>query len=138
MTQLTRDDNFQPATGAIDSVTGKTEDLVKDNTTGGLHVHLVGEGAISSTGINGAPVTVGTTAVEMTFSNETRSINIMSDHDNSGKIWWGLSDVDSSGNNAFGRLGPGQAVTVELDDSSNAIYAVSDTATQTVYKVALT
>lgn len=89
-------------------------------------------------GINGAPVTVGTTAVEMTFTGTTRSITLMSDADNTGKVWFGLSNVDNTGANAFGRLTPDRAVTLELNDSSAAIYAVSDTASQTVYKVALT
>ena len=81
---------------------------------------------------------MGTTAVEMTFTGTTRVISLMSDADNTGKVWWGLSDVDSSGDNALGRLTADRAVEIEFDDSSNAIFAVSDTASQVVIKVALT
>jgi len=91
----------------------------------------------SDTGIEGAPVTVGTTAVELTSTGTTRSISIQSDQDNTGKVWFGLSNVTNAGANAFGRLDPGRAVTIELDDSSNAIYAVSDTAAQKVFKMAI-
>ena len=89
-------------------------------------------GQVEGTGLNGGPVTVGTTAVEMTFTGTTQAISLMSDADNTGKIWWGLSNVDSSGNNALGRLTADREVTIELNDSSTAVYAVSDTASQTV------
>lgn len=91
-----------------------------------------------ASGTNGNKVTVGTSAVEMTFTGTTKSLSIQSDHDNAGKVWFGLSNVDDAGANAFGRLAPGQSVTLDLNDSSVAIYAVSDTAAQTVYKVCLT
>lgn len=94
--------------------------------------------SLLSNGIEGSNISVGTTAVEMTFSTATKSISIQADHDNTGKIWVGGSNVSNAGANAFARLAPGQAITVDFDDSSDAIYAVSDTAGQTVYKVALT
>ena len=62
----------------------------------------------------------------------------MSDADNTGIIWWGPSNVDNTGANAFGRLSQDSSVTIEFDDTTTAIYVVSDTASQTVYKVALT
>lgn len=113
-----------------------------DPTSRGLTVHLVGSDIsldiTETTGFNGGPVTVGTSAVEMTLTGTTQAISIQSSHDNTGIIWIGASDVDSSGNNAVGRLSPGQAVTLELNDASAAVYAVSDTASQTVFKLALT
>lgn len=90
------------------------------------------------TGINGAPVTVGTAAVELTFTGTTRAISIKSASTNTGLIWFGASGVDSSGNNAFGELTADAAVEIELDDASAAIYVVSDTSSQKVYKAALT
>ena len=90
------------------------------------------------TDLNGAPVTVGTSAVEMTFTGTPRSISIQADQDNSGDIWIGKSNIDNTGANAFGRLGPGRTVTIEFNDTTNAIYAVSDVASQKVYKMALT
>lgn len=89
------------------------------------------------TDFEGAPVTVGTTAVELTFSGTTQSIQIQADHDNSGTIWYGKSNVTNAGANAFGRLEAGEAVQFDLNDASTPVYAVSDTASQKVFKMAL-
>lgn len=115
-------------------------DISKGTQTNDVKITLDGEEVTLNTpsGINGAPVTVGTTAVEMTFTGTTKSINLMSDADNTGKIWWGPSTIDNAGANAFGRLTPDRAVTIEFDDSSTAIYCCSDTAGQKVFKVCLT
>ncbi len=91
-----------------------------------------------ATGIGGAPVTVGTTAVEMTFTGTTKVISIKSASTNTGLIWFGPSTVDNTGANAYGELTADSSVEIELDDDSAAIYAVSDVATQKVYKAALT
>ncbi len=86
----------------------------------------------------GAPVTVGTSAVKITFAGRTGVISLQSDHGNSSsKIWVGKSNVTSAGANAMARLGQGESLTIELDDNSNAVYVVSDTAAQTVFKLAL-
>jgi len=90
------------------------------------------------TGIEGSPVTVGTTAVELTFTGTTRVISIKADSGNTGKIWFGPASVDNSGNNAYGELTADSAVEIELNDVSAALYVVSDTASQKVYKAALT
>jgi len=90
------------------------------------------------TGINGGPVTVGTTPVELTFTGTTRIISIKSDSLNSGRIWFGTSNIDNAGANAFGELTADSAVEIELDDGSAAIYVASDTTAQKVYKAALT
>ncbi len=89
------------------------------------------------TDYEGAPVPVGTTEVEMIFSGTTKSIMIQSDPDNTGIIWVGKSNITNAGANAMVQLSPGQSVSINLDDSSNAIYAVSDTASQNVFKMAL-
>jgi len=110
-----------------------------DPTTKELLVKAsIGADNSAATSTNGAPVTVGTTAVELTFTGTTKVISIQSDHDNTGAIWFGASNVDNTGANALGRLAAGQAVKMTLDDASSAIYAVSDTAAQKVYKQALT
>ena len=90
-----------------------------------------------ATDFEGSPVTVGTTAVEMTFTGTTSSIMIEADVDNSGYIYVGKSNVTSDGSNSVAKLEPGASLTVELNDSSSAVYAVSDTASQTVRKLAL-
>ena len=89
-------------------------------------------------GINGAPVTVGTTAVEMTFTGDTQAIVLKSASTNTGLIWFGPSNVSNSGANAYGELTADSAASLTLDDSSAPIYCISDTATQKVYKAALT
>ena len=99
---------------------------------GALDIEIIG-----ATGFEGSPVIVGTTAVEMTFTGTTRSISIQSDQDNTGAIWIGKANVSNTGANAVCRLDPGRAVTIELDDISEAVYAVSDTTAQKVYKFAL-
>lgn len=102
---------------------------------------LVVDGTIDiteTTGINGGPVTVGTTAVEMTFTGTTQSICLKSSSTNTGRVWFGPATVDNTGANAYGELTADSAVTLELNDASAAIYCCSDTAAQTVYKVALT
>ena len=86
----------------------------------------------------GSPVTVGTTAVELTFTITTRTVSIQSDPDNTGIIWLGASNVDSSGSNAIKQLKAGDSIDLDMNDATAALYAVSNTATQTVYKLALT
>lgn len=93
---------------------------------------------VGSIGINGAPVTVGTSAVEMTFTSRTKSMFIQADHDNTGTIWVGPSTVDNAGANAFARLEAGEYINIDFDDTTIAIYAVSNAASQKVYKNALT
>ena len=89
------------------------------------------------TDFEGAPVTVGTSAVEMTFAGKTQSIKLRSSVSNTGTIYLGKSNVTNAGANAMDEILPSEDVTLELNDSSNAIYLVSDTASQTVYKIAL-
>jgi len=107
---------------------------VRVNSSGQL---VMGEASGTADDFEGGPVTVGTTAVEITFTGTPNSIQIQSDPDNTGKIWIGKSNITNSGGNAMAELSPGQALTVELNDTSNAIYAISDTASQNVFKLAL-
>ena len=91
----------------------------------------------TATDFEGGPVTVGTTAVDLTFTGATLSLLIQSDHGNSGKVWVGKANIDNTGANAMARLAPGEAITLDMDDSSNAIYAISDSVTQKIFKLAL-
>lgn len=85
----------------------------------------------------GGYVTVGTTAVELTFTAVTNTINIESKITNTGTIWIGKSNVTNTGANALFSLQAGQARSVRYDDVTNSLYAVSDTASQSVLKGAL-
>lgn len=91
-----------------------------------------------TTGFNGGPETIGTSAVELTFTGGTQAIGVQADHDNTGTVWIGPSTVDNSGANAVRRLEAGEALDIDLNDASAKVYAVSDTADQKVYKLALT
>ena len=139
MTDARRDENFVTTLIGVSSVDGETPARVYIDPADN-HVLAKSSPTISdsATDFEGAPVTVGTTAVEMTFTGTTKSIFLQSDHDNSSSnVWVGKSNVDNAGANAMARLGQGESLTIELNDSSNAIYVVSDTSSQTVFKMAL-
>lgn len=127
---------FVPAN--IDEATGNF--IIDVTQAGDVPITLDGEEVVvkSSTGVNGGPITVGTTQVEMTFTGTTKSIMIQSDPDNTGRVWFGITGVTNTGGNAFAQLEPGDAVTMDLNDVSNALYAISDTASQNVLTMALT
>ncbi len=77
-------------------------------------------------------VTVGTTAVQLSFTDVTESIIITSAITNTGIIYIGKSDVLSTGANAIAQLDISQSLTFDYNDATNALYVVSDTASQTI------
>ena len=85
----------------------------------------------------GGKVSVGTTAVEATFTGTTQSIIISADLDNTGMLYVGKSNVTNLGANAFCFLQPGEHVVLSYDDTTNAIYVVADAASQNFWKGAL-
>lgn len=82
----------------------------------------------------GGKISVGTTPVEVTLTGTTESIILRADKDNTGLIFVGKSTVDSSGNNAVTFLKAGDAIIIDYNDATNAIYVVSDTASQYFWK----
>lgn len=92
---------------------------------------------VPPTDFEGAPVIVGTTAVEITFAGDTKSIKIQSSYANFGRIYIGKSNVTSAGANATDELEPGDAVIMDLDDDTNSVWVVADIAAQRVLKKAL-
>ncbi len=138
---------------------GSTIDLAKeeaehaDITANAKKVKIVDDSGSDVTNSNPLPVTsvtnissnlegkgivsVGTTAVELTFSGVTESISIQADDSNTGVIYVGKSDVTNLGANAIVKLQPGWSVKIDYDDSTNAIYVVSDTVSQNVITGAL-
>lgn len=106
-------------------------------TAGNFKVSLEETNGYEPTQFEGGEVTVGTSAVELTFTDQTKTILIQADHDNTGSIWIGKSNVTSS-TNRMARLMAGESVTISLNDTSDPIYAVSDSAGQTVYKMGST
>ena len=138
MAQSPRGDSREVAIGAKSDIANTYVPLESNPTTKALKVDSEDSlPAKSPTGINGAPATVGTTAVAATFTGTTRVISFKSKSTNTGVIWFGPSTVDNTGANAYGELTADSAITIELDDSSADLYLVSDVAAQVVYKVAL-
>jgi hypothetical protein len=90
-----------------------------------------------TTNFEGAPVTVGTSAIAITFAGTTQAIHISSDDNNSGYIYIGKSNVTSAGANAMEKLEPGASISIDFNDTTNAIYVVSNAANQLIYKLAL-
>jgi len=77
-------------------------------------------------------ITVGTTNVEIAFTGTTESIIITAGNTNTGLIYIGKSNVTSAVANGITFLDIGESVTLDYEDSTNAIFVVSDTASQTV------
>lgn len=85
----------------------------------------------------GGIVSVGTTAVEVTFTGVTQAITIQAHPDNTGILYVGKSDVTNLGANALVLLDAGDSIELEYNDASNAVYVVSDTAAQQFIKGAV-
>jgi hypothetical protein len=140
MAQPPRGDSREVAVGFKSDVANTYVPWEGDPTEKAAYVSIKGTPSVSvasQTDFEGGPVTVGTSAVELTFSGTTVTIIIQSDPDNTGRVWVGKSNVTSAGANAMTQLEPGDGLELSLDDSSNAVYAVSDTASQNVFKMAL-
>jgi hypothetical protein len=85
----------------------------------------------------GGKISVGTTAVEVTFTGTTTTIIISADPENTGTLYVGKSDIDSSGNNSLTFLEAGEDIAIRYDDSENPIYIVASVASQNYFKGAL-
>lgn len=86
----------------------------------------------------GGKISVGTSAVEVTFTGTpTNSIIIRADRNNTGLLFIGESNVTSAGANSLTYLEAGDSVTIDYDDSDNAVYVVASVASQNFYKGAL-
>jgi len=83
-------------------------------------------------------VTVGVTAIEVTFTNRTKDISIQAASGNAGLIYGGKSNVTSAGAAAMFELSAGQSISLDYNDADNAWYIVASVADQKIYKLALT
>jgi len=106
-------------------------------TIGGQTVYRERMAVPAPISFNGGPVTVGITSVELTFIGITKVISIKAASTNTGLIFFGPSDIDNTGANALGELTADAAVEIELNDADAAVWVVSDTVAQKVYKAAL-
>jgi len=126
-------------------ITGKKASGAYDNvslTNGGnmkvsIEEYETGANPIRKNMEGGGQVSVGTSAVEVTFTGTTTSIIITADKDNSGLLFVGESNVASDGSNALTFLRATEALTIDYDDTDNAVYVVSDTTSQNFWKGAL-
>lgn len=85
----------------------------------------------------GGKVAVGLTAVEVTFTGTTRIIIIQADASNSGTLYVGKSTVTSAGANALAVLAPGDSISLNYNDASQALYVCASVAAQNFWKGAL-
>ncbi len=92
----------------------KQDELIRDTDISGEGDLVVGD----------------TKEVEITFTGTTKKIRIRADVDNTGIIYIGKTGVLADGTNDFVRLEAGDEVIMNYDDSTNALYAISDTASQ--------
>ena len=85
----------------------------------------------------GGKISVGTSAVEVTFTGATKSIIITADDSNTGTLYIGKSNVTNAGANAITFLPAGSSITIDYDDSSNAVYIIASEASQNFWKGSL-
>jgi hypothetical protein len=85
----------------------------------------------------GGKISIGTTAVEITFTGITTTIIISADPENTGLLYVGKSDVNFSGNNSLTFLEAGEDIVIKYDDSENPVYVVASIANQNFFKGAL-
>lgn len=92
----------------------------------------------SSTDMEGGGIiSVGTTAVEMSFTGTPKTITISAISSNTGTIYIGKSTVTNAGANAIAFLLPGESIELDYNDTTNALYAVASVAAQSIVKGAL-
>lgn len=77
-------------------------------------------------------LTVGASEVEIAITGTTRSIVLTADEDNTNRIWIGKTGVQNDGSVHFIYLDAGDTFSFDYDDSTNALYAISDAASQTL------
>ena len=77
-------------------------------------------------------IAVGTSEVEITLSGVSKEIRIRADVDNTGIIFIGKTGVLSDKSNDYVRLEAGDELIIQYNDVTNALFAISDTAAQTI------
>lgn len=82
----------------------------------------------------GGRITVGITPVRVTFSNKVKSMIITADEDNTGRLYFGGSNILSDGSNAMGYMKAGDHIEIDYDDMDNGIYIVATIADQAFWK----
>ncbi len=129
------------------NLTNESRVITSESVAGSnaVHVYSLGGNAGSVTnfpyvpnGFNGGTVAVGTAPVELTFTGTPKAVMVTADHNNGTMVYVGPVSITQAGANAITRLDPGEALAMDYDDTTNALFAVAGTTGQKVYKVALT
>jgi len=111
-----------------DSVISPATEAKQDDTITAIN-NISGQGTdLFGTGL----VSVGTTRVEVSLTGTTKSIVIQypAISTNTGTLYIGKSNVTNAGANAFCSLLPGMSARINYNDATNAIYVISNTASQ--------
>ncbi len=113
-----------------------TSDVAIDPATEGKQDDIVAAlGGLSSTDLEGGgKISVGTTAVEATFTGTTESIIISADTSNTGTLYIGKSNVTNTGSNAIAFLEAGESITLDYEDATNAVFVVATASSQNFWK----
>lgn len=101
----------------------------------GNPLHVQGDlGFLELTDLEGVgDVGIGTSEVEIVVSGTpTQAIRIQADVDNTGIIFIGKTGVLNDKTNDFVRLFAGDEAILSYNDATNALFAISDTAAQTI------
>jgi len=77
-------------------------------------------------------LSVGITQTEIVITGEPHSIRIRAATTNTGIIFIGEDGILSDGSNDFVRLESGDEIVINYNDTTNALYAISDTADQKI------
>lgn len=85
----------------------------------------------------GGKISVGITAIEVTFSGTPVSIIISADILNTGTLYIGKSEISSNGNNSLIFLEAGENITIEYEDGDNPVFVVASIINQNFFAGAL-
>jgi len=77
-------------------------------------------------------IVIGVTEVEIAITGTTSSIRVRADTTNTGNIFIGKTGVLADGTNDFVRLESGDEVIIDYNDTTNALFAISDAAAQKI------
>ena len=80
---------------------------------------------------------VGTAEVQVVITGVPESIIIKADSTNTGRIYIGKTGVTAAGANALTYLEAGEDITLDYDDTDNALYVIASAAAQVVWWGAL-
>lgn len=123
----------------VSNLTNGSVNILTGTVTRTSNIGTIESGTVTTrgTGFEGGTVSVGTAAVELTFTGITRTISVTADSNNGTMLYVGPSSVTQAGANAIVRLDAGYGWSIDLNDASAPLYVVAGTTGQKAYKAAL-